>query len=182
MTQPASPRPIARQRHPLTLPFLLNNVEISQSILLLVEDDPDDRLFFARAANKAGVGAAVQMATDGQEAIDYLTGAGYYSDRKRHPLPSLIVLDLKMPLVTGFEVLEAIRKSPQTSYLPVVVMTSSQSEVDIAKAYALGANAYLVKPSNPEKLINIVQSFKHFWLRQNRLPLHAIPPPTGSAA
>lgn len=142
----------------------------STTPILLVEDDPDDRLFFTRAAHKAGITRPVQAANDGQQAIDYLAGAGEFADRTRHPLPGLIVLDLKLPRATGFEVLEYVRGQPDLRSLIVVIMTSSQSEDDIAKAYGLGANGYLVKPSAPEKLLSLLLAIKEFWLTHNQPP------------
>ena len=139
--------------------------------ILLVEDEPDDRLFFTRAARKAGITEPVQSASDGQEAIDYITGAGVFADRSRYPLPNLVVLDLKLPLATGFEVLGTIRQRADTRHLPVVMLTSSQSEADIAQAYSLGANGYLVKPSSAETLLSLVISLKDFWLTYNQSPV-----------
>ncbi|CAM2807213.1 response regulator [Rariglobus hedericola] len=150
----------------------------TSKIILLVEDDPNDRFLFTRAAQKAGITDPVQSASDGQEAIDYLTGSGPFSDRLRYPLPDLVVLDLKLPLATGFEVLSAARQHPVTRHVPVVMLTSSQSEADITQAHALGANAYLVKPPSPEELLNLVRSIKDFWLAQNRSPklgVHSAP-------
>ena len=147
--------------------------------ILLVEDDPDDRLFFSRAALKAGITDPVQSVSDGQEAIEYLIGAGAFVERTRYPLPDLVVLDLKLPLATGFEVLNSIRQNPATRHLPVIILTSSQSEADIAQAYALGANGYLVKPPGPEELLRLVRSLKDFWLAQNRFPPPGFPSATG---
>jgi CheY-like chemotaxis protein len=138
--------------------------------ILLVEDEADDRFFFTRAAQKAGVSARIQCAGDGQEAIDYLSGNGAFADRSQYPLPDLAVVDLKLPLATGFEVLAEIRRQPRTRHLPVVILTSSQSEEDISRAYATGANSYLVKPSNLEDLLGLVRTINEFWLEQNRCP------------
>jgi CheY-like chemotaxis protein len=136
--------------------------------ILLVEDDCDDRFLFTRAAQKAGVTHLIQSASDGEEAIHYIAGSGPFAERSRHPLPDLVVLDLKLPLATGFEVLSNVRQNPATRLLPVVILTSSQSEADIAQAYALGANGYLVKPSSLEDLLNLVRSLNDFWLMQNK--------------
>lgn len=138
--------------------------------ILLVEDEADDRFFFTRAAQKAGVADAIHCAEDGQQAINYLAGAGHFADRTQYPLPDLAVVDLKLPLATGFEVLAEIRRQPQTRHLPVVILTSSQSEADISRAYATGANSYLVKPSGLEELLCLVRTLKEFWLEQNRCP------------
>lgn len=139
--------------------------------ILLVEDDPNDRLLFMRAVKKADITDPVQFASDGQAAIDYLSGAGEFADRVRHPAPDLVVLDLRLPLATGFEVLTALRQNVDTRHLPVVVLSSSPSSADIAHAYALGANGYLVKPSSSEDLLSLVLSLKSFWLTHNHSPL-----------
>ena len=143
--------------------------------ILLVEDEPDDRLLFTRAVRKAGIAEPVQSASDGEEAINYLAGSGPFAEREQFPLPDLVVLDLKLPLATGFEVLSAVRQNPDTRTMPVVILTSSQSEADIAQAYALGANGYLVKPSSPENLLNLVAALKDFWLTYNQFPMRGLP-------
>ncbi|MET0263671.1 MAG: response regulator [Rariglobus sp.] len=148
---------------------------MNSKTILLVEDDPNDRLFFSRAAQKAGITAPVQAVSDGQEAIDYISGAGAFAERTRYPLPDLVVLDLKLPLATGFEVLRSLRGRADTRYVPVVILTSSQNETDIAQAYTLGANGFLVKPSSPEKLLNVVLALKDFWLTHNHT-YYAVPP------
>src|SRR5579864_5000614 len=113
--------------------------------ILLVEDDENDVFFFQRAMSKAGMTNPVQVAGDGQEAIDYLRGAGKFADRSKFPLPELILLDLKLPFVMGLDVLRWIRE--QSELVPIVIiLSSSREEEDIAAAYKLGANAYLVKP------------------------------------
>jgi len=103
--------------------------------ILLVEDEATDAFFFERAMKKAGVVNPLRVVTDGQQALDYLEGRGKFADRDTYPLPCLIVLDLKMPGTTGFEVLERIRGQPDLRKLVVVVLTSSVSDDDIAKAY-----------------------------------------------
>lgn len=137
--------------------------------ILLIEDDENDVFFFKRAMDQAGMPNPVQVANDGQEAIDYLQGAGKFAARAEFPLPALILLDLKLPFVMGLDVLKWIRQ--QSGLAPIVViLSSSGEEVDIAAAYRLGANAYLVKPAEPSKLQDIVRSLKHFWLTQNTPP------------
>jgi CheY-like chemotaxis protein len=102
--------------------------------------------------------------TDGQEAIHYLSGDGAYSDRKLHPLPKLIVMDIKMPRVTGFEVLEWVRHhGGNLRRLPVVIVSSSDNPQDINRAYELGANAYMVKPMDFKAVEHLFQSITHYW-------------------
>lgn len=143
---------------------------ITTNSVLLVEDDPNDVFFFRRAMNKAGINNRVQVARDGQEAIDYLNGANGFADRAAFPLPDLILLDLKLPFVMGLDVLKWIR---QQSDLPaiVVILSSSQESPDIAAAYRLGANGYLVKPADLSQLDATVRAINDYWFKQN------IPPP-----
>jgi CheY-like chemotaxis protein len=114
--------------------------------LLLVEDDPNDVFFLLRAFTRGGLPKPVYTCTDGQEAIDYLSGGGKFADRATYPLPQGIFLDLKLPLIHGFQVLEWIRERPGLDGLPVFVLTSSPEESDRQRALRLGATAYFVKP------------------------------------
>lgn len=125
--------------------------------ILLVEDDSNDIFFMERAASKAGLTAPVQVVRDGQQAIDYLSGANSYADRAQYPLPGVVFLDLKLPYVHGFDVLEWIRNSPELSRLPVVILTSSSEERDRQRAQELGARDYLIKPPEPTSLMQVMQ-------------------------
>jgi CheY-like chemotaxis protein len=137
--------------------------------ILLVEDDSNDVFFFQRAMKKAGVANPIQVASDGRAAIDYLKGAGKFADREQFPLPGLVLLDLKLPYVMGMEVLRWIRQQPGTPMV-VVMLTASSEDADIAAAYRLGANGFLVKPSESSKLEDMVKAINHFWLTYNALP------------
>jgi CheY-like chemotaxis protein len=137
--------------------------------ILQVEDDPNDVFLFQHAMKKVEGPHPIQVACDGQEAIDYLQGAGKFADRERFPFPSLVLLDLKLPHIMGLDVLRWIREQSWES-LPVVMLTASAEEADIAAAYGLGANGFLTKPSQAGKLEDIVRSIKHFWLTHNTLP------------
>jgi CheY-like chemotaxis protein len=140
--------------------------------ILQVEDDPNDVFFLQHAMKKARVANPIQVATDGQQAIDYLKGAGKYADRDQFPLPCLVLLDLKLPYVMGLDVLKWIRQQPGTA-LAVVMLTASGEDADIAAAYRLGANAFLTKPSQANKLEDMVKAIKDFWLTHNTLPQEA---------
>jgi len=140
--------------------------------ILQVEDDPNDVFLFQHAMTKAGVTNPVQVASDGQQAIDYLQGAGKFADRQKYPFPCLVLLDLKLPYVMGLEVLKWIRKQPGMA-LPVIMLTASGEEADIATAYRLGANGFLIKPSEVSKLHEMVKSIKDFWLSHNTLPIES---------
>jgi CheY-like chemotaxis protein len=137
--------------------------------ILLVEDDENDAFFFERAIKKVGLKNPVRNARDGQEAINYLSGAGKFGQRADFPLPGLILLDLKLPFVMGLDVLKWIRQNAAFSPI-VIILSSSAGETDIDAAYRLGANAYLVKPSESSKLEDMVRAINDFWLQQNTPP------------
>jgi two-component system response regulator len=137
--------------------------------ILQVEDDPNDVFFLRKAMKKMGVMNPVQVATDGQQAIDYLQGAGQFADRARFPNPSLVLLDLKLPYVMGLDVLRWIRAERGTA-LAVLMLSASAQEADIETAYRLGANAFLCKPSEASKFEEMVKAIKDFWLTHNTLP------------
>ena len=137
--------------------------------ILQVEDDPNDVFFLQHAMKKMGVANPIQVASDGQQAIDYLQGAGEFADRERFPLPCLVLLDLKLPHVMGLDVLKWIREHFGMA-LVVVLLTASGEDADIAAAYRLGANGFLVKPSDSIKLEGMVKAIKDCWLTHNTLP------------
>jgi CheY-like chemotaxis protein len=119
---------------------------------------------------RAGMLNPVQVAMDGRQAIHYLDGADEFSDRKKFPLPSMVLLDLKLPHVMGLDVLKWIREQPELRTVIVLIFTSSKLPPDINKAYFLGANSYLVKPSEPEGLLRTVGLIKEYWLDVNQTP------------
>ena len=141
--------------------------------VLHVEDDSNDVLLIARAFRKAEVAAQIQVVNDGEQAMHYLSGSNSFSERDRFPLPSLVLLDLKLPRKSGIEVLEWIRSRPGLRRIPVVMLTSSKQMVDINRAYELGVNAYLVKPVNFDGLVDMVKTIDSFWLRLNEHPTSA---------
>ena len=141
--------------------------------VLHVEDDSNDVLLIARAFRKAEVAAQIQVVNDGEQAMHYLSGSNSFSERDRFPLPSLVLLDLKLPRKSGIEVLEWIRSRPGLRRIPVVMLTSSKQTVDINRAYELGVNAYLVKPVNFDGLVDMVKTIDSFWLRLNEHPTSA---------
>src|SRR6476660_7885214 len=122
------------------------------SAILLVEDNDDDVFLMKHALASAGVSNAVLVVESGQRAVDYLSGEGPYSDRSRYPMPAVVFLDLKLPLMSGHEVLAWIRAQRQLESLVVVVLTSSNEPSDVRRAYSLGANSYLMKPLTAAQL------------------------------
>ncbi|MGE0683210.1 MAG: response regulator [Candidatus Binatia bacterium] len=138
--------------------------------ILLVEDNRMDVELTLDAFREAALTSTIHVASNGQEALDYLFGRGSFADRYTHPLPDLILLDLKMPGVDGFEVLRQLKVAPQLKRLPVVVLTSSREEGDRALSYDLGTNSYLVKPLSFEGFLDVVRQVGAYWLVLNVEP------------
>jgi CheY-like chemotaxis protein len=145
-------------------------VRMADATILVVEDDPNDVLLLRRAFAKAKLANPLQVVGDGDAAVDYLSGAGAYADRSAHPLPTMILLDLKLPRRSGHEVLEWLRAQPSIGRIPVVVLTSSRQSADIDRAYDLGANSYLVKPVQFDGLLEMVKNMNLYWFVMNERP------------
>jgi CheY-like chemotaxis protein len=133
---------------------------MSSPNILLAEDDDNDIFFMRRALQKAEVNLPLQVVTNGQDAIDYLGGTGKFADRTKHPVPSIMLLDLKMPFLDGFEVLAWIGSQPELKELLVCVLTSSAEERDRQRAMQLGAKGYFVKPPTIEMIKEVMRSLK----------------------
>jgi CheY-like chemotaxis protein len=140
------------------------------SPILLVDDNPDDVLLMKRAFETTSIAAPLIVLGGGAAAIDYLSGSGVYADRVAHPFPLLMLLDLKMPRVSGFDVLAWLRAHPTLKRLPVVVLTSSSQEEDVNRAYDLGANSYIVKPSGSKQLAAVAARIESYWVGLNQRP------------
>ena len=138
--------------------------------ILVADDDQNDVFFLRRAFQKSGVNNAVIHVSDGQEAIDYLLGEANYRDRARYPVPALLLLDLKMPKVDGFDVLTWLKTRPEFEGLPVVVLSSSSREDDIQRARTLGAVDYRVKPADFDELLILAQDVTTRWLNTSQVP------------
>lgn len=141
--------------------------------VLLIEDSPDSIELTVAALSECGCGtlpADIAVATDGQEALDYVFGAGKYIGRDVKDLPELVLLDLKLPKVSGFEVLEKIRADERTRLVPVVILTVSTLGEDNLKAYRLGANSFIIKPIDFEEYIRTVRMVCNYWLAVNKKP------------
>ncbi len=137
--------------------------------VLYAEDNPDDVTLMRRAFRQARVELPFQVVPDGQEAISYLFGFEEYQERSHYPEPRIVLLDLKLPKLSGFEVLEKIRLTPSTSRLPVLVLTSSDLQADMEKAAALGADGYLVKPAEFTRLVEMAKAIHNYWLATESL-------------
>jgi two-component system, response regulator len=146
---------------------------MESKIILLVEDNSDDVELTQRAFTKNNIFNKIIVAKDGQEALDYLFGKGIYKERELKDLPVLIMLDLNLPKINGLEVLKAIRQNEITKLLPVVILTSSNQDEDVASGYKLGANSYIRKPVDFKDFIEAVKSLGLYWLIWNE------PPPVG---
>jgi CheY-like chemotaxis protein len=132
--------------------------------VLLVEDDLNDIFLVKRAFKMARITSPLLVVTDGLEATSYLRGEGKYADRKTHPVPRLVVMDIKMPRKSGFEVLEWIKREPGSlRRIPVVIVSASQDPSDINRAYELGANAYMIKPAGFRAVEHLFKSITQYW-------------------
>jgi two-component system response regulator len=138
--------------------------------ILLIEDNPSDVELTKRALERGRVGNELVIAWDGQEALDYLLGKGEYAGRDGLKLPTLTLLDLKLPKVSGLEVLRQIRADPRTRRVPVVILTSSREERDLAAGYDLGVNSYISKPVDFQQFAQAVEQIGLYWLVLNEPP------------
>ena len=132
--------------------------------ILLVEDSPDDALLIEHAFQRADLRHPLSTVTDGEKAIEYLKGLEQYSDRAAYPYPGLVILDLNMPGVSGFEVIRWMRSHPQAKLVPIIVLSCSSVPADVNRAYELGANAFMVKPANHRALEQLLSTIGEFWL------------------
>jgi len=150
----------------------------ASKVILLVEDNPNDEELTRLAFEQNHITNPLVVAHDGVEALDYLFGTGTFEGRNVNERPQLVVLDLKLPRVSGLQVLEAIRQNEKTCYTPVVILTSSKEDEDIMTAYELGTNAYVQKPVDFLQFTSAVKQLGLFWLLLNESPVRG----AGSAA
>ncbi len=138
--------------------------------ILLVEDNPDDEELTLRALRKSGVKEPVVVARDGPEALDYLFATGAWKERDAQDTPRVVLLDLKLPKLSGLDVLRRMREDPRTRRVPVVVLTSSTEERDIEQCYDLGANSYVRKPVEFDEFLEFIRNLGNYWLKLNARP------------
>ena len=138
--------------------------------ILLVEDNPDDEELTRRALEKNNIANTVNVVRDGAEALDYLFRRGRFADRDKTDLPTVVLLDLKLPKVDGLEVLTQMRANDRTKLLPVVILTSSKEEQDLIRGYRLGANSYIRKPVDFDQFVEAVRQLGLYWLVLNEAP------------
>jgi len=141
---------------------------MSEKIILLVEDNADDVDLTLRALKKNHIANEVVAVRDGEEALEYLTATGKYKGRSLVDVPQVILLDLKLPKMSGLEVLRAVRADPRTRLLPVVILTSSSEEPDIITSYQLGANSYIRKPVDFNQFMEAIRQLGLYWLVLNQ--------------
>ena len=143
---------------------------MTESEILLVEDNANDEELTLRALRRSNIANPVTVVRDGAAALDYLFARGAYADRESHPMPALILLDLKLPKLGGLDVLRAIRADARTQLLPVVILTSSKEDKDLLAGYASGANSYVVKPVDFTQFADAVRQLGMYWLVLNEQP------------
>ena len=142
----------------------------SQVEILLVEDSMDDAEMTIHALRKKNLANSLIHLVDGEEALDFLYGTGKFAGRDTNVKPKLILLDLKMPKVNGMEVLERVKSDESTKIIPVVILTSSKEDPDLARCYELGANSYIVKPVEFESFVEAVTELGMYWMLLNHVP------------
>ena len=138
--------------------------------ILIIEDDPADREMIELAFKRAGVENPIVAVSDGQEALDYLNAQGRFRERHPQDVPSVIILDLDMPLMGGHEFLILVKAIPRLALIPIVVLTTSQFDQDLIQSYTLGANSCITKPGDFEQLVEIARAVGGYWCRINRMP------------
>jgi CheY-like chemotaxis protein len=143
---------------------------MSEKVILLVEDNPDDEALAIRALKRHHVGNDIVVAHDGVEALEYLFGTGSYAGRDVNLKPSVVLLDLKLPRVDGLEVLRRLREDDRTRLLPVVVLTTSSEEQDLLDSYSLGCNSYIRKPVDFIQFSEAIRQLGMYWLLMNQPP------------
>ena len=141
-----------------------------EALILLVEDNKMDVELTLDAFREARLENKIQVTNTGEEALDYLNGKGNFSDRKKFPLPNIILLDLKMPGIDGFGVLKKVKNTDEIKRIPIIILTSSKEEGDRAMSYDCGANSYLVKPVSFEGFLDVVKKVTDYWLLLNVEP------------
>ncbi|HEY7841105.1 MAG TPA: response regulator [Gammaproteobacteria bacterium] len=143
---------------------------MGEKLILLVEDNPDDEELTVRSLRKSGVANDIAIARDGSEAVEFLFCQGRHEGRSPEIMPAVVLLDLKLPKLSGIDVLKRMRADPRTQYIPVVVLTSSSEDEDMVRSYESGANSYVRKPVNFEAFVQAVSQLGLYWMLLNERP------------
>lgn len=150
------------------------SADIDRKIIdvLLVEDNADEAELTLQALreNSLGGGNNIHVCRDGQEALDFLFSTGQYAARKHLPKPKLVLLDIKLPLVSGLEVLDQVKKNEELRHIPIIVLTAARNDKDVDTCYDLGVNSYIEKPVDFDAFREVMRTMSHYWLRLNQLP------------
>jgi two-component system response regulator len=143
---------------------------MGEKLILLVEDNPDDEDLTVRSLRKSGVANEIAIARDGSEAVEFLFCQGRHAGRNPEIMPAVVLLDLKLPKLSGIDVLKRMRSDPKTQYIPVVVLTSSSEDEDMVRSYESGANSYVRKPVNFDSFVQAVSQLGLYWMLLNERP------------
>ena len=149
----------------------MTTVEVPTLAVLQIEEDSNDMLLLQHAITEAALDVTLHSVPDGEAAITYLKGATPYHDRKKHPMPDLILSDLKMRGKDGLEMVQWLRQQPELKFIPVIILTSSGSEQDMRRAYEKGVNSYLIRPVNFKEFTHLIEMVYGYWLQLNRRPI-----------
>jgi CheY-like chemotaxis protein len=147
----------------------MTNTQRNNMLILIADDDADDRMFLEQALRQNGYTHEIRSVENGEELLDYLNHRGAYTAATA-PRPTLLILDLNMPRMNGFQALAAIKESPSMRRLPVVVMSTSSADEDVVRSYNLGVNSFVIKPFNYNRLVEVIAALKAYWLETVRLP------------
>lgn len=150
-------------------PYLMQNPKAGSMLILIADDDADDRMFMEQALRQTGFSHTIRFVEDGEELLDYLYQHKAYTP-KTAPRPTLLILDLNMPRVDGFQALKAIKSNPDFRRIPVVIMSTSTADEDMLRSYDLGVNSFVIKPFNFNRLVEVISTLKTYWLETVKLP------------
>ncbi|WP_416897334.1 MAG: response regulator [Minwuia sp.] len=141
-------------------------------VILMVDDDPDDIFLTRRAFQEGRLIKDFHAVGNGREMLDYLHNRGAYSDSGANPRPHIILLDINMPMMNGFEALDQVRRDPDLADIPIVMLTTSRDQVDVSRCYAMGANSFISKPMTPSAMRDLVRTIEDYWFDIAEIPRH----------
>ncbi len=148
----------------------MSDIETEEIVILMVDDDPEDVFLTRHAFRKGKLANDFRSVENGQEMLDYLRNEGGYTDAAANPRPHIILLDINMPMMNGFDALENMRKDPLICEIPVIMMTTSRDHVDVSRSYSKGASSYISKPVTPGAMMEVVEVIEDYWFKIVKLP------------